>query len=69
MAVGKIIELTSASPKSFEDAIITGIERARETVDEIKGVWIKDQKIAMKKGQIHEFRVDMKVTFLLRDTK
>lgn len=66
MSVAKVIEITSMSPKSFEDAIQAGIKRAATTVKDIKGAWIKEQKVIIKDGKITEYRVDMKVTFLLR---
>ena len=67
MSVAKVMELTANSKKSFEDAIRTGIERAARTVDQIQGAWIKEQKIVVNGGQITEYRVDMKVTFILND--
>lgn len=67
MSVAKNIEIVSASGKSFEDAISTGIERASRTIDNIKGAWIKDQKVEIKDGKISEYRVTMIVTFVLSD--
>jgi len=66
MSVAKVIEITSMSPKSFEDAIQAGIKRAATTVKDIQGAWVKEQKVIIKDGKITEYRVDMKVTFLLR---
>lgn len=65
MSVAKVIEISSGSPKSFEDAIVQGIARASETVEGIRSAWIKDQQIKVEKGKITEYRVDMKVTFVL----
>jgi len=65
MAVAKVIEITSASKKSFEDAIQTGISRAAETVRGIESVWIQEQKATVKDNKIDEYRVNMKVTFIL----
>lgn len=67
MAVAKVIEITAASEKSFEDAIKTGIDRASKTVDNIQGAWVKEQKIVVDRGKVSEYRVDLKVTFLLTD--
>ncbi|MBX3289674.1 MAG: dodecin domain-containing protein [Acidobacteria bacterium] len=67
MSVAKNIEIVSASGKSFEDAISTGIERASRTIDNIKGAWIKDQKVEIRDGKISEYRVTMIVTFVLSD--
>ncbi len=65
--VGKIVEVTAASPKSFEDAIAQGIARASKTLKNIKGAWVQDQKVIVDGGRIVEYRVDLKVTFLLED--
>jgi hypothetical protein len=69
MSVAKVIEIIASSPKSFEDAVKIGIERANETIDEVKGAWIKDQKVVVQKGKVVEFRVIMNVTFLLKSGK
>jgi len=66
MSVARVTELTSSSKKSFEDAIENGIKRASETLDNIEGAWVKDMKVTCKNGKIDEYRVNMKVTFVLR---
>jgi flavin-binding protein dodecin len=66
-AVAKVIEITSASPKSIEDAVETGIRKADSTLDQVEGAWVQDIKCVVKNGKIAEWRVNMKVTFLLRD--
>lgn len=65
MAVAKVIEITAASDESFEDAIRQGIAEAGETVRNVEGAWVKEQKVKVSDGNISEFRVDLKVTFLL----
>lgn len=66
MSVAKVVEITAASPKSFEDAIQAGITRAAKTLDDIQGAWVKEQKVVVKGNKIAEYRVDMKVTFVLK---
>ncbi len=66
MAVAKITELTSSSKKSFDDAITTGIKRATETLKQVSGAWIQDQEVVIEKGSIVEYRVRMRVTFVLK---
>jgi flavin-binding protein dodecin len=66
MSVAKVIEITSSSPKSFEDAVKDGIAKASKTVDRITGAWISEQKVQVEKGKIKEYRVTMRVTFLLK---
>jgi flavin-binding protein dodecin len=66
-AVAKVIELTAASSKSIEDAVETGIHRADSTLDNVEGAWVQDIKCIVKNGKIAEWRVNLKVTFLLKD--
>jgi dodecin len=66
MTVAKVIELTSASSKSIEDAIEQGVRRADQTLDQVEGVWVQELKATVKNGKIAEWRVNMKVTFLLK---
>ena len=66
MTVAKITELTSSSKKSFEDAMKKGIERATKTLQNVSGAWIQDQEVVVEKGSIVEYRVRMRVTFLLK---
>ena len=65
MTVAKVIEISSASTKSFEDAILQGIGRAADTIDQVKGAWIKEQKVDIEGGKIKTYRVNMNVTFVV----
>jgi hypothetical protein len=67
MSVAKVIEISATSPDSFEAAINNGIERAKQTISDIQGVWIKEQHVDLEDNQIARYRVDMKVTFVLHD--
>jgi flavin-binding protein dodecin len=64
--VAKVIELTAASSTSIEDAVESGIRRADSTLDQVEGAWIQDIKCVVKNGKVAEWRVNMKVTFLLK---
>lgn len=65
MTVAKVVEISAESKDSFEDAISQGIARASETVNNIRGAWVKEQSVVIEKGKISVFRVDLKVTFVL----
>lgn len=65
MAVAKVIEITATSEESFEDAIKQGIAKASETVRDIRGAWVKEQKVLVKDGEVDGYRVDLKVSFVL----
>ncbi|WP_322795453.1 dodecin family protein [Tepidiforma sp.] len=67
MSVARVTEITAASPVSFEDAIRLGIERANKTLRNVKGAWVQEQTVAVEDGRISEYRVNMKVTFILED--
>jgi flavin-binding protein dodecin len=65
MSVAKIIELSSESTKSFEDAITQGIARASKTIHGIKSAWVKEQHVVVEQGKVTSYRVDLKITFVL----
>lgn len=68
MSVAKNIEITATSPSSFEDAVEKGIARATKTMKNVRGAWIKDQKINIDNGKATEYQVSMIVTFVLDDS-
>lgn len=65
MSVAKVVELTAESSSSFEDAIEKGIAKATDTLRNVKGAWVKEQKVVVEGGKITAYRVDLKVTFVL----
>jgi flavin-binding protein dodecin len=68
VAVAKISEIKASSLKSFDDAIQQGITRANKTLRNVKSSWIKDFEVLVdSKGKITEYRVLMKVTFIIDD--
>ena len=67
MSIASVTEVTSSSKKSFEDALKTGIERANKTLKNVKGAWIQEQKVVVDDGKIVEYRVNMKISFVLED--
>ncbi|MGI9205964.1 MAG: dodecin family protein [Woeseiaceae bacterium] len=66
MSVARVTEISAESPKSFEDAINIGLARANETLDQIEGAWVQDMKVAVKNGHVTKYRVNLKLTFVLR---
>jgi hypothetical protein len=65
MAVARVTEITAGSKKSFEDATKLGIKRATQTLKNVQGAWIASQEVIVKDGKVAEYRVRMKVTFIL----
>ena len=66
MSVARVTEIIASSPKSFDDALDIGVSRACKTLDDVKGAWIKDQKIEIEGGKITAYRVTLMVTFVLK---
>lgn len=67
MTVARVTEITASSTVSFEDAVKQGVARAHKTLDNVEGAWIQEQKVVVRDGAIAEYRVNMKVTFVLTD--
>ena len=67
MSVARTTEIVAGSPDGFKSAIKTGIARATKTLDNVTGAWVQDQELVLDDGKIKEYRVRMKVTFVLKD--
>ena len=67
MGIARTTEISAASGKSFEDAVRKGIRRFSKTINNVEGAWVKEQKVVVKDGEVSEYRVTMKVTFVLDD--
>jgi len=68
MSVAKVSEIIASSPTSFDDAIKIGVARAHKTLTNLKSAWVKNQQILLDKdGHIMEYRVQLKITFVIED--
>ena len=67
MSVARVTEITASSTTSFEDAIKAGIARAAKTLKNVEGAWVQEQTVKVRDGAITEYRVNMKVTFVLAE--
>ena len=65
MAVARVTEISATSSQSFEDAIKQGLERANQTLRNLRSAWIKEQQVRLEGGTISEYQVNMLVTFVL----
>ena len=66
-SVARVTEIIASSTKSFDDAVEAGVDRATKTLSNVKGAWIEGQKVVIENGRISEWRVTLKVTFVLED--
>jgi flavin-binding protein dodecin len=68
MSIARVTEIKSSSKKSFDDAIKSGLTRAGKTLKKVRSAWIENQEVLLDaKGQVSEYRVQMKVTFILEE--
>lgn len=67
MSVAKVIEISAQSPESFDDAVKVGVRRAAHTVDNIQSAWVKEFQAEVEGDRVVAYRVNMKVTFLLKE--
>jgi flavin-binding protein dodecin len=67
MSVARVTEITASSTRSFEDALQEGVARAVKTLKNVEGAWVQEQTVEIRDGRISEYRVNMKVTFVLED--
>jgi len=65
MSVARVTEITASSPKSFDAAMQVGLKRATKTLKNVTAAWIASQEVQLKDGKVVEYRVRMKVTFIL----
>ena len=65
MSVARVVEISSTSPKSFDDAVAQGIERANQTLRNVRSAWVKEQKALVENGKVIAYKVNLKVTFVL----
>ena len=67
MSVAKVIEISSTSQQSFEDAIKRGVARATSSLRGVQSAWVKEQTVSVENGQINGYRVNLMITFLMDD--
>jgi flavin-binding protein dodecin len=67
VAVARVTEISSTSPKSFDDAIQQGIGRATKTLRNVRSAWVKEQRVDIRNDKIAEYQVNLMVTFVLED--
>lgn len=63
MSFAKTVEISADSKQNFDDAIKQGVKKAGETIENMKGVWVKDQEVLLNDGDIAGYRVHLKITF------
>lgn len=65
MSIARVTEISATSSESFDDAVKKGIQRANETLRNIKSAWVKEQQVKVEGGSVTHYQVNMMVTFVL----
>jgi flavin-binding protein dodecin len=65
MAVARVTEIIASSAEGFREAVEEGMARAASTLRGITGLEVLGKRVKVERGQIVEYRVDMKITFVL----
>jgi flavin-binding protein dodecin len=67
MAVARVTEIIASSPEGFREAAEEGLARAARTLRGIIGLEIVDKRVKVERGQIAEYRLGLRVIFLLEE--
>jgi flavin-binding protein dodecin len=67
MSIAKITEIIASSTEGFDDAVTKGIKRAGKTLENVRSAWVKDLNVVVENGKVTEYRVTMKVSFILNE--
>jgi flavin-binding protein dodecin len=65
LSIVKVIELSAQSAQGYEDAVRQVVERAARTIRNIRSVWVKEFEAVVESDQVTQFRVVVKISFLL----
>ncbi len=67
MSIARVTEISATSSKSFDDAVVQGVERAAKTLRNVVSAWVKEQSVKVDDGKVAHYQVNLMVTFLLDD--
>ena len=65
MAVARVTEIIASSPDGFREAVEEGLRRAARTLRSITGLEVTGKRVKVERGHIAEYRVEMRIIFLL----
>jgi dodecin len=63
----KILELTGSSTENMEAAIRAAVDKAAQTVRQMRWFEVTDMRGSIKDGHIHNWQVTIKIGFTLED--
>jgi flavin-binding protein dodecin len=66
-SVYKIIEIVGTSPTSWEKAAAAAVERASQTLRDLRIAEVCQQDVSISDGKVESYRVRLKVSFKFED--
>jgi flavin-binding protein dodecin len=66
-SVYKVIELVGTSTESWEKAASAAVERAAETLRDLRVAEVVEQDISINDGRVEFYRVKLKLSFKYED--
>ena len=66
-SVYKVIELIGTSPDSWEKAAKAAVERAGQSLRELRVAEVVEQDLVIEKGEVTAYRTKVKVSFKYED--
>jgi dodecin len=67
MAIVKVIEVLAQSKESWEDAARVALSEAAMTVQGIQSIYIQEFQAIVENNEITEYRVNAKISFVVKD--
>lgn len=65
MTMLKVLEVLAQSDKSWEDAARNAVSEAEKSVRGIKSIYIKEMEAGVENGEVTNFRINAKISFVL----
>ena len=66
-SIARVTTISARSDVGFDDAVKAGVERAAQTLRNVSGAWVKEQKMELVDGKVTQYHVVLEVTFVLED--
>ena len=67
MAVVNVVELLAESEEGWEDAVRQAVTEATKTLRGITSVYVEEFQATVENDQVKNFRVNVKVSFVLEE--
>jgi len=67
-SIYKVIELIGTSEKSWEEAAKKAVERAAQTLEDLRVAEVSEMDLKIEDGKVVAYRTKVKISFRFRDS-